>query len=110
MYRSIMDLLEHKGGLIVIHYRLYIDWQSRYSWGHRTQLFEAASILKLMKEIEDWKAMKAEDEGFEVLNVGKMHVRFSDSDHVYLPRYINRSSRAEGGADADMIRPIYKRY
>lgn len=91
-------------------YRVYIDWQSAYSHGHRTQVFEESSILKLMKAIDKWKESRKDMEGFEVLSTSQMQIMNYDPIPVKLPKYISRSSRVEGGSDADMIKPYGTRY
>lgn len=93
----------------MIRYRVYIDWQSAYSYGHRTQVFDESSILELMKAIEDWKEKRKDVEGFEVLSAGKIHTTEYEPIPAHLPRYIARSSRTEGG-DADIIHSFSHRY
>lgn len=104
-----LDLLEHKGGLIMIRYRVYIDWQSAYSHGHRTQVFEEGSILKLMKAIEEWKESRKDVEGFEVLSTSQVQTMDYEPIPAHLPKYIARSSRIEGG-DADLVHSYSHRY
>lgn len=93
-------------------YRVYIDWQDAYSWGARTRLFQEDSMLKLLKEIEDWKERNATTQGFEVLSAGKIHTMVTQIDDrpLNLPSYISRNTRQEGGSDADMILSFTQRY
>lgn len=91
-------------------YRVYVDYIDRGE-EVRTKMFWSDRLYDLTQQIDRWKQSCSDDDKFRVTDISKVNIQQVDETPTPVCRtYANRSTRQEGGADADIITTFNNRY